>query len=289
MLHIHLSDKGSCYRKTVLGAFARFLRVPYVVHLHGAVFSEFWSAAPPLLVRGINRLFEQSDQIIVMGRHWASVVGDRLPDVVHKIVVIPNATPPSLLDHRPSKDGRVRVSCLGQLGERKGTPQLIEALGRLEGRSDWTATIAGDGKIEESRAKVRTFGIEDRVKIPGWLDSSATVDLLCQTDVLVLPSFAENLPMVILEAFAHGVPVISTPVGAIAEVVDHGRNGLLVAVGDVSALADTLEELIGNQELRQKFGRAAQQDHAERFEIGAYVTRLSAIWRKLALKRRARH
>ncbi len=197
--------------KDRIGCVARFLRIPYVVHLHGAVFNEFWSAASPRLARAINRLFEQSEQIIVLGRYWAGVVGDRLPNVVHKISVIPNATPPSLLDQIPAKDGRVRISCLGQLGPRKGTPQLIEAFGRLVGRSDWTATIAGNGKVEESRAEVRSLGIDDRVDIPGWLNSTATNNLLCRTDILVLPSFSENLPMVILEAFAHGVPVCQLP------------------------------------------------------------------------------
>ena len=286
VLHIHLSDKGSSYRKTVLGAVARFLRIPYVVHLHGAVFNEFWSAASPRLSRAINLLFEQSEQIIVLGRYWAGVVGDRLPNVVHKISVIPNATPPSLCDQIPAKDGRVRISCLGQLGPRKGTPQLIEAFGRLVGRCDWTATIAGNGNVEESRAEVRSLGIDDRVDVPGWLDSMATNELLCRTDILVLPSFSENLPMVILEAFAHGVPVVSTPVGAIPEVVDHGRNGLLVPAGDVPALADALERLIENHEMRRHLGQNARRDHAEHFEIGPYVTQLVAIWRQSGTPKR---
>jgi glycosyltransferase involved in cell wall biosynthesis len=286
VLHIHLSDKGSSYRKTVLGAVARFLRIPYVVHLHGAVFNEFWSAASPRLSRAINLLFEQSEQIIVLGRYWAGVVGDRLPNVVHKISVIPNATPPSLCDQIPAKDGRVRISCLGQLGPRKGTPQLIEAFGRLVGQCDWTATIAGNGNVEESRAEVRSLGIDDRVDVPGWLDSMATNELLCRTDILVLPSFSENLPMVILEAFAHGVPVVSTPVGAIPEVVDHGRNGLLVPAGDVPALADALERLIENHEMRRHLGQNARRDHAEHFEIGSYVTQLVAIWRQSGTPKR---
>ena len=280
LLHIHLSDRGSSYRKIVLGAVARFLRVPYVVHLHGAVFDEFWSTAPARLAHAIDRLFERSEHVIVLGHYWASVVADRLPNIVRKISVMPNATPPIHFNRLPAIDSRVRISCLGELGRRKGTPQLIEALGLLGGRSDWTATIAGNGQVEASRAQVRSLGIDDKVNIPGWLDSVAIRNLLCRTDLLVLPSFSENLPMVILEAFAHGVPVVSTPVGAIPEIVDHGRNGLLVAAGDVSALADALEQLIEDHDLRRNLGQAARRDHAERFEIGSYVTQLVAIWRQ---------
>jgi glycosyltransferase involved in cell wall biosynthesis len=279
LLHIHLSDKGSMYRKTVLGSFARLLRIPYLIHLHGVLLNELPPPGSSYLARAVNRLFEQSDHIIVLGRYWAGVVSERLPSVAHKISVIPNATPPSHLDQMPAKDGHVRISFLGQLGQRKGTAELIEALSRLAGRTDWIATIAGDGEVEASRAKVRSLGIGDRVDVPGWLDAPASDELLRRTDILVLPSFAENLPMVILEAFAHGVPVVSTHVGAIPEVVDPGRNGLLVSAGDVPALTNALMLLIEDAELRRRLGEAARLDHAERYDIGSYVTQLAEIWR----------
>lgn len=280
LLHIHLSDKGSCYRKTVLGAISRLLRIPYVVHLHGAVFNEFWAEAPPHLARAICRLFDGSKHIIVLGRHWADVVCKRVPSAIDKMSVMPNATPQSLLAQIPSSDHRARISFIGELGDRKGTPQLIEALTRLVDRPNWSATIAGNGKVAESLAEVQRRRIADRVSIPGWLDSEGVNNLLCRTDILVLPSFAENLPMVILEAFAHGVPVVSTPVGAISEVVEPDRNGLLVPAGDVPALVNALDRLIANPEFRDLLGELARRDHAERYDIGRYVKGLAEVWRR---------
>lgn len=280
VLHIHLSDKGSSYRKATLGVAANLLGIPYVVHLHGAIFREFWFNAPQPVAGAIDRLFRKSQHIIVLGQHWADVIGGRLPDVACKITILPNATPQAGLGQIPSADGRVRITCLGQLGKRKGTPQLIEALGLLHGQSGWIATIAGNGDIAESQTHVRTLGIADRVDIPGWLDSVATNELLCRTDVLVLPSFAENLPMVILEAFAHGVPVVSTPVGAISEVVEPEVNGLLVPVGDVTALAAALDRLVKDPDLRRTFGHAARRRHAECHDSIPYVKKLAEIWRQ---------
>ena len=280
LLHIHLSDRGSSYRKVVLGRLARLLRVPYVVHLHGAIFSEFWSDAPFPVRRAIDRLFAESNHIVVMGRHWARVIGDHVPSATSKISILPNATPATSNAQEVARDGRVRISCLGQLGKRKGTPQLIEALQRLADRSDWTATIAGDGNVAEVRSRIENLGLNDRVDVPGWLGAAAVEQLLCQTDVLVLPSFAENLPMVILEAFAHGVPVISTPVGAIPEIVKDGRNGLLVEVGDVAALANAITQLLDDTEMRLALGQAAGRDHTEHYELGCYVVKLVDIWRQ---------
>ena len=280
-LHIHLSDRGSSYRKAVVGRVAEYLRIPYVVHLHGAIFEEFWSAAPPIVARAINRLFEQSERIVVLGQHWADVVCGQLPQVAPKTTILPNVTRTRQRGHVPDKDGRIRITFLGELGARKGTPQLIDALSLLANRPEWTATIAGNGSVDESRIRLRSLAIDGRVSIPGWLDSTATDELLCRTDILVLPSFAEGLPMVILEAFAHAIPVVATPVGAIPEVIEDGRNGLLVPVGNVSAPAAALERLIGGPELRRTLGQAAKRDHAQRYDIDSYVDQLAAIWRQI--------
>jgi glycosyltransferase involved in cell wall biosynthesis len=280
LLHIHVSDRGSSYRKTILGAVARMLRVPYVAHLHGAVFADFWSNAPWPVSQAINGLFLKSRAIIVLGSYWARTIADRLPSVSENIAILPNATPASEGAPIPAKDGRVRISCIGQLGERKGTLQLIEALNRLTVRSDWVATIAGDGLVEQTREATVKLGLQDRIRIPGWLDSVACTDLLRRTDILVLPSHAENLPMVILEAFAHSVAVISTPVGEIPDAITHEKNGLLIPPGDVAALTAALDRLIRDSDLRRRLGEAGRRAHAERYESDSYVTRLTAIWRR---------
>jgi glycosyltransferase involved in cell wall biosynthesis len=280
LLHIHLASRGSTYRKLVLGAMARRLRVPYVVHLHGALFDRFWAGAGSGLGSAIDRLFTGSAAIVVLGGYWARFVSDRLPGQAHKIIILPNATRPNNFDRKPWQAGRVQISFLGELGARKGTPQLIEALGKLAYRTDWAATIAGNGDIERSRDHARRLGIADRVNVPGWLDEAATEKMLHQSDIFVLPSSAENLPMAILEAFACGIAVVATPVGAVPEVIKHERNGLLVPVGNVDALANALRRLIDDPQLRKNLGETARRNHAERYEIGGYITRLTEIWRR---------
>jgi glycosyltransferase involved in cell wall biosynthesis len=286
VLHICLSLKGSAYRKIIVAWFARICGVPYVVHLHGGGFEYFWLTAGARLRRAVDRLFVDSDKIVVLGRYWVDVVGGWLPQTRGKIEVFANATYASTLDNEPATDRRVRLTFLGELGRRKGTPQLMEALGRMADRDDWTATIAGNGDVEETRASARRLGIADRVDIPGWLDGEATAQVLRRSDVLVLPTFIENLPMIILEGFAHGVPVITTPVAAITEVLDHERNGLLVPVGDVGALTAALRRLIADGELRRRLGRAARQDHARAYDIRDYAARLVKLWREVANSRR---
>lgn len=285
VLHINLAAGGSAYRKAVLARVAQSLAIPYVVHLHGSRFHQFWPSASPYWARAVDHLFRESAEIVVLGRFWENLIVNRLPEVKKKITVLPNATAPADTNRYATADACVRITFLGELGPRKGTPQLIEALGRLAGWKNWNATVAGNGDVDGARTHVARLGISDRVEVPGWLGAAAVKDVLGKTDVFVLPSFAENLPMAILEAFARGIPVIATPVGSIPEVVRHGRNGLIVQVGDVDGLADALKQLISNCDLRRKLGIRAKLDHSTRYDVHNYVSEIAAIWRRAARSR----
>jgi glycosyltransferase involved in cell wall biosynthesis len=283
LLHINLAAGGSAYRKAILGRAARSLGIPYVVHLHGSRFHQFWPAASDYWGRAVDRFFRDSAEVLVLGQFWENLIASRLPDVKGRITILPNATAPAPpAAGNGEADGCVRISFLGEVGTRKGTPQLVEALSRLAARNDWRATIAGNGDLEQTRVRAQDLGIAGRLDIPGWLDAAGVNNVLSKTDIFVLPSFAENLPMSILEAFARGIAVIVTPVGAVPEVVDHERNGLIVKTGDVGELAAALERLISEAALRQRLGANARQDHARRFEIGGYLTEMAQIWRRAA-------
>ena len=88
--------------------------------------------------------------------------------------------------------------------------------------------------------------------VPGWLDDDRVTAELQVADILVLPSLVENLPMCVVEAFAYGLAVVCTPVGAVPEIVEHERTGLLVPVNNASALASALERLLADPALRTR-------------------------------------
>lgn len=289
LLHIHLSVRGSSYRKAVLARLARTLRVPYVVHLHGTDYKEFWESTNPMLRSELSRMIAGSARFIVLGDFWARVMRELQPDLAQKIVVLPNATAAAAPKQDTGDRAAPQITFLGQLGQRKGSADLLQALSRLQHLSGWTATLAGDGPIAETQQLVRQLGLDGRVRIPGWVGTAERTQLLQASDMLVLPSYAENLPMVILEAFAQGVPVISTPVGAIPEVVVPERNGLLVKPGDVAELASAIERLLVDASLRQRMAGAARHDHAEKFEMSTYLRRLSELWRAALNEAPPRH
>jgi glycosyltransferase involved in cell wall biosynthesis len=284
LLHINVAAYGSAYRKMILASLARWLGIPYVVHIHAGKFGPFWNGASPLISSAIDRFLTQSAAIIVLGRDFADMITARLPAMQSKVHIVYNATPLRRSRISPTAArARIQLTSFGLLGPRKNTTGLIAALGRLKDRPDWVATIAGDGEVEKARAQARSLGIADRVSIPGWLDQTAVQALLERTDVFVLPSLSEGLPMAILEAFSYGIAVVATPVNAIPDVVEHEKNGLLVPVGDLDALVAALTRLLDDADLRRALGCQALRDHTERFTFEAYMQRMRVIWQQAAV------
>jgi glycosyltransferase involved in cell wall biosynthesis len=139
-----------------------------------------------------------------------------------------------------------RLVCVGRLCEQKGQQLLVEAIGRLvAGGVDVELVLAGDGEMRpEVEQAIATHGVTRQVRITGWVDSDQIVDELRAARALVLPSFAEGLPVVIMEALALGRPVLTTYIAGIPELVTPEVNGWLVPAGSVDALVGALRELL---------------------------------------------
>lgn len=278
LVHINLSVGASTYRKMAIASAARALRVPYVLHLHGSDYDTFWNSQRPFLRRRIRGLFEHAAQVIVLGQVWRDAVAKAAPAAAGRIAIIPNATEAPKRAH--IGDGKsVHILFLGRLGERKGVPQLLEALSRLSDVPGWRATIAGDGEVEAMRSTVAKLGLQSRIAVPGWVDGEAVESLISTADVLALPSFAENLPVSVIEAMAAGLAVVATPVGAVEDIIRDGETGLLVAPGDVDALASAIGRLVSDPELRIRLGIAARTVHRTRLSPKPFAHAIIESWK----------
>lgn len=285
LVHINVASSGSTYRKLVIAALARTLGVPYVLHLHGADYRHFWSDRRPWLGARIKAMFEGAARIVVLGRVWREFVAARAPAAAGRIEIIPNASPRPSRPHVGGGD-RAHILFLGRIGDRKGVPQLGEALFRMKDMPGWRATIAGDGHVEAARAKAAEYGIADRVDIPGWVGADRVAELIASADILVLPSFSENLPVSIIEAMAAGIAVVATPVGAVEDIVTDGETGLLVPVGDVEALAAAMTRLVDDPAFRRRLGAAGLAVHRDKLDLAPFADAMQRVWTEAALTAR---
>ena len=167
---------------------------------------------------------------------------------------------------------------LGHLSARKGVPRTLGSVGEpVAGRSVMARDARRRRAVDEFRARAAALGLADRVAFPGWIDQSAASALCAAADILVLPSHAEGLAMSVLEGLAHGLAVVTTPVGAHAEVIEPEQSGLFMPPGDIAALGAALARVIGDTALRKRLGAGARQRFLDRFEIRSYSVVLSRL------------
>jgi glycosyltransferase involved in cell wall biosynthesis len=160
--------------------------------------------------------------------------------------------------------------CVGRLCEQKGQLLLIDAARRLLERGEQFGLIfAGDGESRSDlEALLDRHKLRDHIKITGWLSGKQVRDELISARALVLPSFAEGLPVVIMEAMALKRPVISTFVAGIPELIKHGQQGWLVPAGDVDELANAMQECLATlPEDMERMGEAGSEVVIERHDI----------------------
>ncbi|MDR3534449.1 MAG: WecB/TagA/CpsF family glycosyltransferase [Rhodopila sp.] len=281
IVHAHMTTRGSAVRKSILGLLANLLGIPVIMHLHGADFREFYDGLPRPFRKGIRFALNHARFVVVLGGGWREFLVSDMGIAPDKIAVILNGVPLPVDKDKVEKqpDEAIRIAFLGRLGERKGVPELLEALRSpgLTARS-WTATIAGDGPVEKFRQVVGKTGLQDRVTLPGWLDRDATSDLLRRADIFVLPSHHEAMPIAILEAMAHGLAVIATPVGVIPEFLTNGETALLVPPGIPGRLAEAIARLIDDADERQRLGAAGHAVFRASLDISVVASRILALY-----------
>lgn len=171
-----------------------------------------------------------------------------------------------------------RLLCVGRLCEQKGQLLLVEAVRRLVARGvAIELVLAGDG---EMRAQVEELAerhhLGTAVRITGWIGSAEVRAQILAARAVVLPSFAEGLPVALMEAMALGRPVLTTWVAGIPELVRHGENGWLVPAGDVDALVDALAEVLAaTPQALTRMGEAGRRRVLERHAIEREVAKLA--------------
>ncbi len=171
-----------------------------------------------------------------------------------------------------------RLVCVGRLCEQKGQLLLVEAAQRLAKRGfNFELVLAGDGEMRgDIEQLLNAYGLQSQVRITGWISSEQVREEILGARALVLPSFAEGLPVVIMEAMALQRPVLSTYVAGIPELVLDGENGWLFPAGDVDALADAMQDCLTSDAGKlQRMGEAAYRRVLERHDIDTEATKLA--------------
>jgi glycosyltransferase involved in cell wall biosynthesis len=284
-----LRDRDLLHTHTLAGAnvLSRlFSPVPVVAHLH--IENHFRPATGPVIRRLDNWTARRCARLIAVSEdtrraYEAQGYPDRI-EVVYNGVDLDGAAPTgNLRAELGVPDGAPLLGEVGRLCDVKGQRELIAALPALPHARlvlfgiDQEQGGAFQARLEQDAERL---GVRDRIVFAGHRDDAAR--LLGDVDVVVLPSWTEGLPIVLLEAMARRRPVVATPVGGTPEVVADGQTGLLVPPRDPHALAQAIGRLLDDAELRRRLGDAGYERVRERFSAGAMERRVLEIYDEVA-------
>jgi glycosyltransferase involved in cell wall biosynthesis len=286
IVHLNFGEGGSVVRKGLLLMLAHTLGMPTILHLHAADIVGFHAGLSGMARALTAFVFRRAGTCIVLGPLWRQWLVEKLGVTPSGVVVIHNGVPQLEVEHvKPRADGFCLVF-LGNLLARKGLPDLLHALAQMQDGGcldlpEWRLWVGGGGDFASLAALAQELGIAQRVRFLGWLDRRAATDLLFQADALVLPSYKEALPLVLLEAAGASVPVIATRVGAIPDVFTDGHDALLVAPGDRTALSAALARVMNDPDLARQLGKNAKRLYDQHFAMEIFVQAMAAVYARL--------
>ncbi len=222
----------------------------------------------------LRELCREAEFVVAVSDFSKALLQEKCPDSADKIFRVYNGITPSAFPGARIGGGPLRIISIGRLIEFKGFHHLIGACGLLRKRGfDFSCTIIGDGPWREIlEVHAKEGGIEDRVHFPGVLTQEEVKARFQESDVFALPCIVDRkgasdiLPTVIMEAMACGLPVVSTRLVGVPEMVDDGVTGLLAEPGDEKGFADALERLALNRELARQLGEAGRAAAEEKFD-----------------------
>lgn len=312
LMHLHVGDASSLYRHILYLAMGRLAGLPVLFHWHvpGQV-APHESAEPAAdgreqgsdwdVYASGNRLqrwlirwaLRSASRVIVLSESWRPalerIIGpdgaeaDLVAAGERRVVALPNPVdckaiaPPAM----PRSGTPATVLFLGDFSPRKGARDLLAAVPAVQARRPDVRFLVCGGQ-PPTDVRLQAAALDGAASFPGFVRGADKLRLLQEATVLALPSYAEGVPITLLEAMAAGLPVVITPVGGIPDVVEDGRNGLLVPPGDVPALAAALNCLLDDAALRERMGAANRQKALAEFDVPIYVARLLALYQAVA-------
>ena len=282
----HVHSHFAWLQGIAAGIASDLLGIPYTIHSHA--FDLF--TRNPLNLR---RELQSADHLVTISKYNRDFILRLCPqlgpadiDIIHCGVDCSRFQP---IGERPATK-TAQILSVGSLIEKKGHEYLIDACEILAGRGyEFECRIVGLGPLHQALSeRIRGKHLEERIRLVGALDQAHVLQQYDSSDIFVLACAVarskdqDGIPVALMEAMACGLPVISTPVSGIPELVRHEETGLLVPERDANAVAGALEQLMCDEVMRRRLGSRARELVLEEFEIGANASRLAAVFRSLS-------
>ena len=289
--YMTISARGiGFYKDALIVCLVRLFDVKRVYHFHNkGIMAKQEFFFDNLLYRVV---FKNAD-VILLSKHLYPDLKKYIPE--DRVHYCPNGIPDLKREMKSNKDGMAKsipeLLFLSHLFESKGIFILVEALRilKIKGCTFHCTIIGGVGDVTEEQMEdtIKETGLTGFVNLAGKRYGDEKKSAFEMADIFVHPTFNDCLPLVLLEAMQYSLPIVSTPEGAIPDVVEDGVSGFLVPQRDAVELADKLEALIHDPDLRQKMGAAGRARYEAQFTLERFERRMVEILNQVAEKKTA--
>lgn len=197
---------------------------------------------------------KKADRIVLLAQRWEKLFKEKFHTIETPTTVLYNACDP--VGRVPYENKHKSIIFAGYMDDNKAPNILLDAWAKLKDKySDWKVTLMGNGDIDRFVNMAHEKGLQDCVEFTGYVRGQKKVYYFTHAAIYVLCSYNEGFPMVVLEAWAYGIPIVSTPVGGLPDVIVENKNCCTFDFGDSDGLADRLERLINDEDLRKEMSQ----------------------------------
>lgn len=253
-LHVHFANSGA----TVGMLAANYLRLPWSLTLHGISETDY-PAGLLLSEKILHASFVVCASYFMQAQAMRQVSPEQWP----KFRIVRCGVDCRRLEQIHAScngSGIPKLICVGRLSPEKGHLGLLDVMRRLRNKGiDFSLNLVGDGPSRHAiEGLADSLRLRDRIRFSGFLKEDETLFAIAESDILILPSFMEGLPVVLIEALALGKPVVASRVAGIPELIEHGQSGLLFTPSDLTALEAAITQVLFDRDTWKKMGRAGQ-------------------------------
>lgn len=227
-----------------------------------------------------NGLFKwclkRADKIVLLADRWKKMFTEWYPDIKIDTTVAYNAV--RSYEAIPYNKRNKYILFAGYLDDNKACNLLLKAFDKIRDKhNEWSLEILGNGDVSRFKQMAKDMDLTDVALFEGYVEGERKQSFFQHASIHCLCSYNEGFPMVVLEAWEYGIPVISTPVGGLPDVIEEGKNIITFDFGDIEQLATKLDILIDDYELRERMSAYSQDFVKEHFSIQA----VNNTWREI--------
>ena len=252
IVHIHGASYVSFWRKSIFILIAKLFRKKVVYHMHGGGFKEFRDKHQKI----VDFIVSKVDVVIALSETWMNFFKNEMK--CDNVCIIHNIIEKPVYNKSARKN---KINCdflfLGLICKNKGIYDLLNIIQKnqiLFRSKNIRFILGGNGETETLQNYIQLHNLKDLVIFKGWVSGNKKIELLNYADIYILPSYYEGVPISILEAMSYRMPIISTNIGGIPEIVQYGVNGYLTNPGNLKDITKFIIDLADSMDLRKKMG-----------------------------------